>query len=154
MTRAKSVPAKTAEKIEQLGWEVERMLWDSKRRGLICRRRGSEDVTLNWKRNAQGRDIFEPDESTYFSVAEALKAMSLLDGKALQALDDETLIAAVAGKTVRWRSSVTNKFIEDVVSFQRVFVERRSDLPLNDTINFVGSRGFRSIRLSAIERVA
>lgn len=151
MTRAKSVPAKTAEKIEQLGWRVERSI-NGRERDLLCTREGSKPVVLLWRRSEQGRDVFDSEMSDYESVAEALKEMTILDGAALQALDDEALIGAVAGKTIEWRNAFSGKLETTTVSGRRVLVQH--GVNVGRTLNFVDDYGYRSVRVNAIEKVA
>lgn len=152
MTRAKSVPAKTAKKIEQLGWEVRRTQPYPLNRLLTCSREGSPTVSLLWIRNPQGRDVYQSTNSSYPSVAEALKKMTTLDGTALQALDDEALIGAVAGKTIEWRNAFSGKLETTTVSGRRVLVQH--GVNLGRTLNFVDDYGYRSVRVNAIEKVA
>lgn len=151
-----SVPEKTAQAIEALGWTVERQR-DGDKRVLVCTR-GDDVVKLRWDRNERNRDVFtrglqrraddtgcEIDSASY-----ALAVCAEQDGKSLAHLDDETLLATLEGKTVAWRNRISGG-LEAASSVKMIEVTMR---PNGRSIGFTSPEGFRAVYLAQIEKVS
>jgi len=173
---------KFADEAEALGWEVERIrLYDDDLdrapvRVVIATRNDEETYELRWVRNERGNMVFA--SGTYRSARErtprrnvraVLREMALspaIEGNGRLPFDadhddDRTVLAAVAGKTVFWRNSISG--IEQHDDCPRggkhlslspyINAVDGTNVARNRALNFPGSHGFHSVRLSAITKV-
>ena len=115
-----------ASEAEALGWEVERKAFADGSR-LVRASRGREHYELFWNVNDRGNLVYhsgerwtadtQPEEVT--NVKAALRDMAKIraaNGALLpfdpEGDDDKTVLEAVAGRTVRWRNSISGEVEE------------------------------------------
>lgn len=164
----KSRPARVADEIEAAdrGWEVERIK-DGNRRVIVARRAGSR-VLVEWRRDGNGRDLFftgehfvqyegsEVCEESFSNVSAKVREMTAPPAVPFdpETSSDADVLAAVAGKTVTWRNSVTGCLSAGDVPRGGVHLTLTGS-GASRTLSFpAAGQGFRSVRLSAIEKVS
>lgn len=152
-------PETVAARIREAGWEVEIVdLPVAFGAGIRATRPGEKlTVTFDPKFSYGRHWIGETEQDRLATVAAVLAvARAVMRGDGVAGLADADVLAAVAGKTVRWRNSITGKLEHGDVPrggmHLRLFPAAR---PPDRILQFTDAdgHGFRNVRLAAIEEV-
>ena len=170
MTAAeKSRPAQLADEIEALGWKVERVKEGARR--TVIARRGDETIRFDFERRettgaVKGvKDVFAGGQhwvgDSFVEVPNVAAALAEIRAMpfALDAPDD-VVLAALAGKTVKWVSRITGTTQTGAVPRGGVHLKLTSGMapsgpiaPEDRVLHFTDPLGFHAVRIGAIVEV-